>query len=98
MQKNFSFKQFNYSRHAIERAYERDIDLNDVEGVVEYGEKVAEYPNDKPHESFLFMRVIDKKPLHVCFARLSAEVCIVITVYEPDMLNFESDFKTRKKP
>ena len=95
--KNFRFEKFEYTRHAIEKADERDIDLELVERTIEYGEKIAEYPDDKPYKSYLYLNFFGGKPLHVCFAPLPGKICRVITIYEPSLLIFEKDFKTRRE-
>ena len=77
--KNFSFVSFHYTKHVLEKADERDIDLTHVEHTIEYGEKIAEYSEDKPYPSYLYLSFFDSKPLHVCLARVSAEECRVIT-------------------
>jgi hypothetical protein len=71
--KNFNFEVFYYTKHILEKADERDIDLSHVEHIIEYGEKIAEYASDKPCPSYLYMSFFDSKPLHVCFARASAK-------------------------
>ena len=78
-------------------AYDRNIDLNQVEYVIEHGEKIAEYPDDRPYISYLFFAMIDAKPLHVCFAKVTEKECRIISAYEPSLIIFESDFKTRRK-
>ena len=81
----------------LEKADERDIDLNLVEQAIEYGEKIAEYPEDKPYKSYLHLYFFDGKPLHVCFAPVSKNECKVITAYIPSLLIFEKDYKTKRK-
>ena len=95
--KNFDFETFEYTRHMLEKADERDIDLDIVEQTIEYGEMIADYPNDKPYPSCLYLFLIDSKPLHVCFAPVNEKVCKVITAYKPNLTIFEDDFKTRRK-
>lgn len=95
--KNFGFEKFEYTKHAIQKADERDIDLEWVESTIEYGEKIAEYPEDNPYKSYLYLKFFNGKPLHVCFAPISGKICRVITIYEPSLLIFERDFKTKRK-
>ena len=95
--RNFGFETFDYTRHMLEKADERDIDLDQVEQTIEYGEKIAEYPDDKPYKSYLYLAFFQSKPLHVCFALVNAKECKVITAYEPSLTIFEDDFKTRRK-
>ena len=95
--KNFGFQTFEYTKHVLEKADERNIDLNLVEHTIEHGEKIAEYPDDKPYASFLYLAFFDGKPLHVCFAPVSHTTCRVITAYQPSLLIFETDYKTKRK-
>ena len=81
----------------LEKADERNIDLDQIEQTIEYGEKIGAYPEDKPYPSFLYLFFFDDKPLHVCFAPVNEKECRVITAYEPSLLIFESDFKTKRK-
>ena len=95
--KNFGFEIFGYTKHMLEKADERDIDLDQVEQTIEYGEKIAEYPGDKPYKSYLYLSFFNAKPLHVCFVIVNAKECKVITAYEPNLTIFEKDFKTKRK-
>ncbi|MCW5907688.1 MAG: DUF4258 domain-containing protein [Chitinophagales bacterium] len=95
--KNFGFQTFEYTKHVLEKADERNIDLNIVEHTIEYGDKIAEYPSDKPYPSFLYLSFFEGRPLHVCFAQVNNITCRVITAYEPSLLIFENDYKTKRK-
>jgi hypothetical protein len=95
--KNFNFQKFEFTNHVLIRAGERSIDIDQIKATIEYGDKIAEYPDDKPFASFLYLCIFDGDPLHVCFAIASNGVCRVITVYKPDLSIFEEDFKTRRK-
>lgn len=97
MKKNFNFQTFIYAKHMLEKADERNIDLNPAEQTVEFGKKIAEYPEDKPYKRFLHLSFFDGKPLHVCFAPVNEGECKVITAHEPSLLIFENDFKTKRK-
>lgn len=95
--KNFGFGIFEYTKHMLEKADERNIDLDNVEHTIEYGEKIAEYPDDKPYKSYLYLSFFNSKPLHVCFAVVNQKECKVITAYEPSLTIFDNDYKTRLK-
>ena len=96
--KNFNFQKFEFTNHVLIRAGERAISIDEIKETIEFGEIVADYPNDKPFRSFLYMNFFDGKPLHVCFAVINDTICRVITVYKPDLSIFEEDFKTKRKP
>ncbi len=41
-------EEFEYSNHCLLRALERDIDIETIELIIQRGEIIKEYPNDKP--------------------------------------------------
>jgi len=84
--------------HAIKHMFERNISTDDVRQVLENGEMVEEYPEDKPFPSKLILGRIGSRPLHVVVAHDKAtNEKIVITVYEPEPTMWEADFKRRKR-
>ncbi len=91
-------QQIEWRRHALERMFERGITKTHAREVILYGEIVEEYENDKPYPSALFFMQIDGRPLHV-LAAIDVEMpkAYIITVYEPSLEKFDSDYKTRKK-
>ena len=92
-----NFLHFQFTNHALVRAYERSVSIDDIKETIAQGEVIEEYPTDQPFPSFLSLMFFHGKPLHVCFAQVDPETCRIITVYEPDLNTFEPDFKTRKK-
>jgi len=85
-----------YRLHAIERMFQRDIEEYQVEEVVENGEIIEEYYDDKPYPSFLVFGINENLPLHVVYAIDEENNIIVITAYRPNLEKWQSDFKTRK--
>ena len=91
-------EKFNFTRHAIEQMFARNITTDEVKEVIRRGEKIASYPDDQPYPSHLILFILDQRPLHVVVAVDSnSKTCIIITVYEPSLDLWEDDFKTRKK-
>ena len=86
-------KEFNFTGHATEQMFARQISVDEVKKVVKDGQSVASYPNDKPHPSFLVLSYIDERPIHVVVA---VDTCIIITAYEPSSDLWKDDFKNRK--
>lgn len=85
--------------HAIQRMAQRQISVSDVRRVVDDGERIEEYPDDKPFPSALVFGRCGSRPLHVVVAdNFDDNQVIVITVYEPDLEKWEPDFRTRKGP
>ena len=90
-------KRVVFSGHAIQRMFERGISRDDVLAVIAQGETIAEYADDKPYPSRLLLGSVETKPLHVVLASdEAAGLCIVVTVYEPALEHWNSDFRTRK--
>jgi hypothetical protein len=84
--------------HAIQRMFERKVDPEDVRAILESGETIETYPDDQPYPSRLILGWRGKRPLHVVAADNSEEdEVIIVTVYEPDIRQWETDFKRRKR-
>lgn len=83
--------------HALLRMGERNVTFDDVRGVLEHGVIVEEYPDDPRGPSCLMLGSIRGRPLHVCagVAHLP-DVREIITVYEPTLDEWESDYRTRR--
>jgi hypothetical protein len=77
--------------------FERQLGVEDVEAVIENGETIEDYPNDKPYPSWLVLGWRGARPVHVVVAHnLRDNELIVITVYEPDPELWEANFRRRK--
>ncbi len=62
------------------------------------GERIRDYPEDKPFASALFFGYDDDRPLHVVASvDEAARQTFIITVYEPSLEVFEADYKTKRK-
>lgn len=90
-------KEVQFSRHAIERMFQRGFRPDHVRDTLANGEVIADYPDDKPFASRLLLYLIDGQPLHVVVASDPVEqTCIIVTVYQPDPSLWEPDFRTRR--
>jgi Domain of unknown function (DUF4258) len=77
---------------------ERDVLQAEIIEVVLQGELVTTYDNDKPFPSALFFKMVNQRPLHVVVAFDKESLfASIITVYEPSIEIFETDFKTKRK-
>jgi hypothetical protein len=78
--------------------FKRGISVDDVKKIINTGEIINEYPNDKPYPSYLILGFANFKPIHLVIAQEKAlKECIIITAYHPDTTLWEVDFKTKKK-
>jgi Domain of unknown function (DUF4258) len=90
------FSRLVFRVHAIQRMYQRDISEVEVRHVITTGETVEDYPDDTPYPSRLVLGWNDRRPIHVVVAdNVDEQENIVITVYEPDPLEWQPDFKRR---
>ena len=86
-----------YRVHAVRRMFERGISEAQVRQVLEGGEEITAYPDDKPYPSRLLLGWQGERPLHVVAAYNAQEdEEIVITVYEPEASLWEDGFKRRR--
>ena len=88
--------EFIYRIHAIERMFQRGISEPEIETIVLNGEVIEEYLDDKPYPSFLSFGYVGKRAIHVVFAKDEQDDYIVITVYQPDLIRWKNDYKTRR--
>ena len=94
--KAITSNNIEWRKHSLERMLQRGISCQNVKDVLLKGEIIEHYKNDKPFESALFYKKIDK-PLHVVASLDKNEIKIyVITAYIPDNSHFLEDLKTRK--
>ncbi|MCL4498694.1 MAG: DUF4258 domain-containing protein [Chloroflexi bacterium] len=83
--------------HAVRRMVERRISEDAIRHVLETGEVIENYPDDKPFPSSLQMGWYESRAIHVVVARDDVEQkAIIITAYEPDVAQWQPDFKRRK--
>ena len=87
-----------WQRHSLERMIEREISREAVIQSVLQGERIEDYPNDRPLPSALFLGLIGARPIHTVIAfNPELQKAFIITVYVPNLDHFEPDFKTRRK-
>ena len=88
-----------FSRHAIQRMFQRGLAITDIEVIVQTGVLIEDYPTDFPYPSCLLLGHTQAFPVHVVAARDPASAaCIVVTVYVPIPARWSADFKTRRVP
>lgn len=86
-----------FSGHAVKQMFQRKISRDEVKVVLNEGEVIAEYPDDRPYPSYLMLRIVNQRPIHVVAAKdAETQTVYVITAYEPDLNLWQPDFKTRK--
>ena len=82
--------RLQFTDHALQRMFERHIDLASVRKVIDRGEVIESYPEDVPFPSRLLLGWLGEMPVHVVAADNQGErITIIITVYEPDSRRWE---------
>jgi len=85
-----------FGEHSFRRMFEREISPDDMIEVVQKGEIIKDYPDDKPYPSFLILRFVNNRPIHIVVAKNTENgLCFVVTVYEPGPDTWSKDFKTK---
>ncbi len=89
--------QFEFSRHATDQSIIRQIQVQEIREAIDECEIIEDYPNDKYGPSCLilgFTRL--RRPLHIQCSYPSRPLIKIITLYEPDPLQW-INFKLRGK-
>jgi hypothetical protein len=76
------------------------IRVDDVLQALNSGEIIAEYPEDKPYPSCLFLgRTAVGRRVHVVCAPVKDQRrLIIITTYQPDPARWDAEFRRRREP
>jgi hypothetical protein len=90
-------RQVNWRRHALERLLTRGLTRKAIFDVLLTGELIEDYSLDRPVPTCLILGWQQNRPIHVVIAVEDDQALAIITVYEPDLEHFESDFRTRRK-
>lgn len=89
-------KTKKFTRHAIQKMFQRNITKSEIDNVIASGKVIKEYPEDSPFPSFLLLGYNEIRPLHIVIAfNKSDYICIIVTVYEPDPKLWKDDFTRR---
>ena len=87
-----------WRKHTLQRMAERGISQEVILSVLLSGERIRDYADDKPFASALFLGYDGNRPVHIVAAvDETVPRAFIITVYEPTLDVFESDFRTRRK-
>lgn len=88
---------FEYSQHVVDQSILRRISVSELREVVEGGEVIEDYPDDKYGPSCLILGFTGTgRPIHTQCSYPSRSLIKVITVYEPDPTQWV-DFRVRRR-
>jgi len=92
------YQRIVFSGHAVKQMFQRQISRDEVKAVLDDGEVIAEYPDDRPYPSYLMLGIVNQRPIHTVVAGdVETQTIFVVTAYEPDEDLWQADFKTRKQ-
>jgi hypothetical protein len=80
-----------------EKLRERKIGAQDVEEAIRNGVIIEDYPDDSRGPSCLILGRSSGRTLHVVCGRLEEKQILIVTAYEPDPAEWESDWRTRRR-
>jgi hypothetical protein len=79
--------------------FARGIGTADITAVLDEGEAIASYPDDRPYPSELVLGFSEGRAVHVVLAYNEAtSTGYVVTAYVPDPKLWSEDYKTRRQP
>jgi hypothetical protein len=88
---------FEFSRHAFRRAVERNISEIEIRQAGAYATLIEDYPTDKYAPSSLLLGyTYDERPLHLHVSRDDSKLVKIITLYEPDIEEWDITFTKRR--
>lgn len=88
--------KFEFTRHAFKRSIERNISEAEIRQVSITMEIIENYPDDKYSPSCLLLGfTLANRPLHLQVSRIESDNVKIITLYEPDSIQW-IDYRRRK--
>ena len=75
---------------------ERGLSLSVVLDVAVNGEVIEDYSAERPTPTVLLLGWDKKRPIHVVLSMEPNDEIAIVTVYEPSLDVFESDYRTRR--
>jgi hypothetical protein len=84
--------------HAILQMEERGLTVADVREAIGNGEDIESRPDEQPYPARLVLGLCHHGSLHVAIRdNIVDDEVVVETVYQPDPMLWEPDFKTRRR-
>jgi hypothetical protein len=97
IRKDLGAGYFEFSRHALHRAVERNIRADEIMQAGMTAEVIEEYPRDKYLPSCLLVGFThEQRPLHMQVCYTDANMIKIITLYEPDPRQWKKYRKRRQ--
>jgi Domain of unknown function (DUF4258) len=89
--------QFEFSKHAVDQSILRGIRVQEVIEAIKNGQVIEDYPDDKYGPSCLISGLTQaSRNLHVQCSYPSRQFIKIITLYEPDLTQWNDNFTRRR--
>ena len=96
LRSKISQNAFEFSKHAVDQTILRNISVQEIRDVINNGEIIDDYPDDKYGPSCLIFGVTQiGRPIHIQCSYPSRPIVKVVTVYEPNPDRW-IDYKVRR--
>lgn len=96
IQRQLHAGDFEFARHAFKRAIERNISEVEIKEASVSMEVIEDYPDDKYSPSCLLLGFTqESRILHIQVSRIESDVVRIITLYEPDPMQW-IDYRKRR--
>jgi hypothetical protein len=96
LREKFARDEFEFTKHATDRAILRNISVEEIREAVSTGEIIEDYPEDKYGPSCLIFSFTQaSRPSHIQCSYPSRPLVKIVTVYEPDPAEW-IEFKFRR--
>lgn len=96
LRSKISQNAFEFSKHAVDQTILRNISVQEIRDVINNGEIIEDYPDDKFGPSCLIFGVTQiGRPIHIQCSYPSRPIVKVVTVYEPNPDRW-IDYKVRR--
>ena len=90
---------FEFSDHATRRSIQRGIAPAEIQQAVAGGEIIEDYPDDYYGPSCLILGyTLTQRPLHIHCTYATRLLVKIITVYQPNPLEWVENYKVRRLP
>jgi hypothetical protein len=97
VQNQLSSGQFEFSWHAFKRAVERNIGDWEIRQAGERVTVIEDYPTDKYSPSCLLLGFTETgRPLHIQVSLMDSALVKIITVYQPNELEWTDNYSKRR--
>jgi hypothetical protein len=97
IQRKIANAQFEFSENAVDQPISRQIELNEIIDAIANGQIIEDSPIDNDEPSYLICGLTSAgQTIHVKCSYPSSPLIKIMTVYEPDSQEWNSDFTIRR--